>query len=75
MKKRTFLKLSSTLVASAAIAPLESCQPTSKTETATTTPATGGHNWAGNIQYSSSTVFEPATPEELVQIIRGQTIM
>ncbi|HEX8059346.1 MAG TPA: FAD-binding protein [Cyclobacteriaceae bacterium] len=58
MKKRTFLKLSSTLLTTAAIA---SCVQK--------TPP--GKNWAGNIEYSSDQTYEPATIDELRSIIQG----
>lgn len=59
MKKRTFLKLSSAILTTAAIAPLESCEqkPTRK-------------NWAGNITYLADDLYEPATLEELSAIIK-----
>ncbi|HZY82019.1 MAG TPA: FAD-binding protein [Cyclobacteriaceae bacterium] len=61
MRKRTFLKLSSAILTTAAIAPLESCtSPESKSTR---------HNWAGNIDYSSENLHEPATVEELREII------
>jgi xylitol oxidase len=58
MKKRTFLKLSSAILTTAAIAPFESCtqKPTRK-------------NWAGNITYLSDDLHEPATIDELKNII------
>jgi xylitol oxidase len=58
MKKRTFLKLSSTLLTTAAIA---SCarKPGPR------------KNWAGNIQYSSDDLYEPSTIEELRSIIQA----
>lgn len=59
MKKRTFLKLSSAILTTAAIAPLESCEqkPTRK-------------NWAGNITYLADELHEPTTLEELSSIIK-----
>src|ERR1700759_1524471 len=54
MKKRTFLKLSSLAIAGTAIG----CNSESPR-----------HNWAGNINYSSSKVFEPASIDELRKII------
>lgn len=58
MKKRTFLKLSSAILTTAAIAPLESCE---------TKPVR--RNWAGNITYQSDKLFEPTTIDELRDII------
>jgi len=61
MNKRTFLKLSSALLTTAAIAPLESCEPKSKVR----------RNWAGNIEYSSDKLYEPSTIEELRALIQN----
>ncbi len=60
MKKRTFLKLSSAILTTAIIAPLESC------ETKSSTPRT---NWAGNLNYSSDELHEPASIEELRELV------
>jgi len=60
MKKRTFLKLSSAIITTAAIAPLESCQ-NKPTRT----------NWAGNIRYLSDNLHEPENIEELKKLIRN----
>lgn len=60
MKKRTFLKLSSAILTTAAIAPLESCE--------SKPPRT---NWAGNIRYISDNLEEPTTVEELKKIIQN----
>lgn len=56
MKKRTFLKLSSTLLTTAAIA---SCaqKPSPR------------KNWAGNIEYSSSDLYEPSNIDELRSMV------
>jgi len=59
MKKRTFLKLSSALLTTAAIAPLESCE--------SKPPRT---NWAGNIRYLSDNLHEPENVEELKKFIQ-----
>ena len=58
MKKRTFLKLSSTILTTAAIA---SCvqKPSPR------------KNWAGNIEFSSDNLYEPATIDELRSVIQG----
>jgi len=58
MKKRAFLKLSSTILSTAAIA---SCvqKPSPR------------KNWAGNIEYSSDSSYEPATVDELRSIIQS----
>jgi len=59
MKKRTFLKLSSAIITTAAIAPLESCE--------SKPPRT---NWAGNIRYLSDNLHEPANTDELKKVIQ-----
>lgn len=64
MKKRTFLKLSSALVTATALAPFLSCAPDKK-ETAMTIK-----NWAGNLTYSTTNLFEPNSPEEVQEAIR-----
>ncbi|HZI25078.1 MAG TPA: D-arabinono-1,4-lactone oxidase [Chryseolinea sp.] len=61
MKKRTFLKLSSTLMTGAALMNI-SCSPEKSTNSL--------RNWAGNLSYGTASVFEPATVEEAQQIVR-----
>lgn len=61
MKKRTFLKLSSALITTAAVAPLESC---------VTQPSSHRTNWAGNLTYSSDELHEPATIDELAALVK-----
>jgi xylitol oxidase len=61
MKKRTFLKLTSTLMAGTAVGSLAACgsdKPNEKLK-----------NWAGNLTYSTSKVFEPKTVEEVQDIV------
>ena len=64
MKKRTFLKLSSVLVTGSAFTPLISCMPDKKEQAAAL------KNWAGNLTYSTKSVFEPGTVEELQEVIK-----
>jgi len=59
MKKRTFLKLSSALLTTAAIAPLSSCEQ-----------KPSRYNWAGNIRYLSDDLHEPTTVDELKTLIQ-----
>lgn len=59
MKKRTFLKLSSAILTTAAIAPLQSCEQ-----------KPSRYNWAGNIRYLSDDLHEPATIDELKALIQ-----
>lgn len=60
MKKRTFLKLSSALLTTAAIAPLSSCEQKPERR-----------NWAGNIKYLADDLHEPSTIDELRSIIKN----
>lgn len=62
MKKRTFLKISSAMLTGAAFAPLAACKMEQKKERL--------KNWAGNLTYSTSNVFEPKTVEEVQDMIR-----
>jgi xylitol oxidase len=55
MKKRTFLKLTSTLMTGAAFANLSSCRQEK--------PLSDLKNWAGNLTYSTQNILEPGTVE------------
>lgn len=59
MKKRTFLKLSTAIVTTAAVAPLAGCEPEDRRK-----------NWAGNLEYSTDKFHEPSSVEELQELIR-----
>lgn len=61
MKKRTFLKTSSALIAGTLLSPFTSCAPGSE------------HlkNWAGNLQYSTDRVHYPESAEAVQAIVRG----
>ncbi len=62
MKKRTFLKKSSTLLASSALMPIFSCE----TEPAKlSTPKDPRTNWAGNLTYSTDNLHLPETVEQV----------
>jgi alditol oxidase len=63
MEKRAFLKISSALITGSAFTPLLSCMPDKK-ETAVTLK-----NWAGNLTYGTTNLFEPNTVEEVQQAI------
>lgn len=58
MKRRTFVKLSSTLGLSPFIASMQSFMPGEKLK-----------NWAGNLEYSSDVVFYPKSVEEVQQLL------
>jgi xylitol oxidase len=64
MKKRTFLKLSSALVTGTALTPFLSCAPDKKEQ------AMAIKNWAGNLTYSTTNLFEPTSLEEVQDSIR-----
>jgi len=59
MKKRTFIKLSSALVAAPLIAPFESWAQNEKLK-----------NWAGNLEYSTSKIDYPKSVEEVQQLVK-----
>jgi alditol oxidase len=63
MKKRTFLKLSSSVLTGVALAPLTECVSDKKRETL--------KNWAGNLTYSTSNVREPVSVEQVQEIVRA----
>lgn len=63
MKKRTFLKLSSTLATGVALSPLVSCMPD---KNKSMEPL---KNWAGNLKYATTNVFEPNSVEEVQEIV------
>jgi xylitol oxidase len=65
MKKRTFLKLTSTLMTGAAFANLSSCRPDKSVPDL--------KNWAGNLIYSTTNVFEPRTVAEVQEMVRKNT--
>ncbi len=58
MKKRTFLKLTSSLMTGAALANLASCRPQDRS-------AETIKNWAGNFTYSTTNIWAPESVEEL----------
>ncbi len=62
MNKRTFLKLSTTLMTGTALAHLPSCND----------GKSDGNlkNWAGNLSYSTSNISEPKTVEEVQEVIK-----
>ncbi len=65
MKKRTFLKLTSTLMTGAALANITSCNQEKTNEQL--------KNWAGNITYGTTNIVEPKTVEEVQEIVRKCT--
>ncbi len=64
MQKRTFLKLSSALVTGSVFTPLLSCMPDKKEQAAAL------KNWAGNLTYSTTNVFEPGNLAEVQEAIK-----
>jgi xylitol oxidase len=65
MKKRTFLKLTSTLMTGAALANFTSCNQNGSK------PASSLKNWAGNLSYSTQSIVEPKTVEEVQQVVKS----
>src|SRR5688572_22765682 len=61
MKKRTFLKLTSTLMTGAALANM-SCSENK--------PTPGLRNWAGNLTYGTASVSEPKTIADVQEIVK-----
>jgi xylitol oxidase len=59
MKKRTFIRLSSALVAGCAFAPLFSWQKREKLK-----------NWAGNIEYSTGRLYYPETIDQVRELVK-----
>ena len=59
MKKRTFLKLSSTIVAGSVLSPLLGWQGDRL------------KNWAGNIQYSTGNLFFPESIEQVRELVKN----
>lgn len=61
MKKRKFLKLSSALITGSTLAPLVGCNVKMKSDPI--------KNWAGNLTYGTSSIYEPTTVEEVSEVI------
>jgi len=58
MRKRTFLKLSSTFMAAAVISPMTSWEQDDKLK-----------NWAGNIEYSTRKLYSPTSLEQVRELV------
>lgn len=61
MEKRVFLKMSSVLIAGAAVAPISGCLSPQETRL---------KNWAGNIEYSTDNVYYPENIDEVKDIVK-----
>src|ERR1700712_2252955 len=59
MKRKTFLKLSSAIITAPLISPIEALAQQEKLT-----------NWAGNVEYSTSNVFYPASVEEVQVLVK-----
>jgi xylitol oxidase len=59
MKKRTFIKLSSAMLAAPLIAPFESWAQQEKLK-----------NWAGNLEYSTNKIYYPKSVGEVQQLVK-----
>src|SRR5882672_5724876 len=62
MEKRTFLKLSSTVMAGTLLSPKISWTQHEKLR-----------NWAGNVEYSTDKIYYPKTVEEVQQLVKKYT--
>lgn len=59
MKRKTFITLSSTLMASSLIKPLEGLAQNKKLK-----------NWSGNLEYSTKNIFYPTSVEEVQKLVK-----
>src|ERR1700712_1774658 len=59
MKKRTFIKLSSTLMTAPLFSPFINIMPGEKLK-----------NWAGNLEYSTDRLYSPETMEQVVELVK-----
>src|SRR5579864_2215511 len=59
MKRKTFIQLSSTLMAASIISPLSDFAQQERLK-----------NWAGNLTYSTGNVFYPTSVEEVQQLVK-----
>ncbi len=59
MKRKSFLRLSTTLAAAPMIAPIQDFLPKEKIK-----------NWAGNLTYSTTNIISPATPEAVSAFVK-----
>jgi alditol oxidase len=69
MDKRTFVKLSSAVVANALLWPLAAC--TSQRTNQQKNSMTPLKNWAQNLTYSTTNIHQPTTRDEIVKIVRS----
>jgi len=66
MNKRDFLKVSAAMLTGAAIVPVTSCKkPTEQIKSSTVIK-----NWAGNITYSTSNIYEPRNAVEVGELVK-----
>lgn len=74
MKRKDFIKTSSTAIAGGLILPYMSCSPKKNTEeqTATTTATAVAvrKNWAGNYTYKAPNFFQPTTVAEVQELVK-----
>jgi alditol oxidase len=59
MKKRTFIKLSSTLMTAPLFSPFINLMPGEKLK-----------NWAGNLEYSTDRLYSPGTIEQVTELVK-----
>ncbi|GAC1429173.1 MAG: FAD-binding protein [Chitinophagaceae bacterium] len=59
MKKRTFIKLSSTLMTAPLFSPFVNLMPWEKLK-----------NWAGNLEYSTDRLYAPASMDQVIELVK-----
>ncbi len=69
MKRKQFVKTSTLAITSTILAPLVSCLPEPRKEIAQG-PAVGRRNWGRNIIYKAKNLAEPASVEELQEMVK-----
>jgi alditol oxidase len=72
MKRKTFIKTSSILVAGSLFAPLSSCNQPAPQQLATVpkSPKVLRNNWAGNYQYKAENLHAPETVEQVQDLVK-----
>ncbi len=69
MNKREFLKLSSDLVSSALLMPLLGACARKEPFTSAATAGIKTRNWAGNLAYGTTNIYEPTTVDEVRRLV------
>lgn len=70
MEKRKFLKTTSATVIGGLLTPMISCNSSTEQKQQAALSQEARKNWAGNLTYSTDTIYQPQTVEELQQRIK-----